>query len=103
MISESLDLGDFVETIRGKDYREIMYLAEQEATDAERLFYRKRTSDDFEDKTVSSYARVLKDFLFFMRYGVRPAGLTEEDFQLFRSVCKDVERRSPFRNRSIFY
>jgi len=30
---------------------------------------------------------------------VRPAGLTDADFQLFQSVSEDVERKRPFRNQ----
>ena len=99
MISETLDLGRFLETIRDKDYRDIMYLVEQEATETERFSYRQNKRDACQAQPFSSYARTLKDFLFFMRYGVRPAGLTDADFQLFQSVSEDVERKRPFRNQ----
>jgi hypothetical protein len=46
MISTSYDFGDFVGTVKTRDYLGIIYAAEQEATEAERLCYRFRKSTD---------------------------------------------------------
>jgi hypothetical protein len=53
MISKDYDLKSFVDAIDDRDYLEVMYLAEKEATEAERQYhrlsgrdrYRKRRSD----------------------------------------------------------
>ena len=104
MISKSCDLRGFLEAVRDKDYRDVLYLAEKEATEAERPSYQQKQEEELGKQAKTSYAKILKDFMFFMRYGVRPAGLTDSDFHLFRLVCEEVEKKANFRHRcSMFF
>ena len=45
MISDRCDFEDFVLETKGREYQEIIYLAEREATEAERRFYHPRQKD----------------------------------------------------------
>lgn len=44
MISQSCDFDEFLESVRDRDYLQVIYLADKEATEAERFKYRSRTS-----------------------------------------------------------
>jgi hypothetical protein len=94
VISDTYDLGKFLETIREMDYLDMIYCAEQEATEAERMAYRARAAN--EDKKVESqkYADRLKGFIRFMVYGIKPSDLSYGDLELFRSLCEEYVRRT---------
>ncbi len=71
MISQSCDFDEFLERVRGRDYLEIIYLADKEATEAERLKYRSRARKLDPPEACVCYADLLKGFIRFMRYGVK--------------------------------
>jgi hypothetical protein len=78
MKSDSYDIFTFIDEMGEKNYLDIIYLAEQEATRAERCFYHPHcgTYDSLAD--IRLYADTLKRFIRFMRYGVKPKGMTPE-------------------------
>ena len=53
MISSNCNFSDFVAAIKDKPYHDIIYLADQEATAAERLLYRTGVSDDTKKKNAA--------------------------------------------------
>ncbi|NNK00268.1 MAG: hypothetical protein HKP58_07625 [Desulfatitalea sp.] len=80
MLSSSLSISEFIEIIKGRSYEEIIWMTDQEATEAERRIYKKRINPaDSQDK-LAGYARDLKDFILYMRHGVRTS--TTRDLQL---------------------
>lgn len=86
MISKALDVEEFVEEIKNKEYMDIIYLTEQEATAAERNYYRSSKEMDKCCESWKQYADSLKSFVSFMRYGVKPANIGIKELQLFSSV-----------------
>jgi hypothetical protein len=68
MLSNSFDFSEFIEKVRGHSYHDIICLADQEATEAERFIYKKCRQASCRD--LRDYALTLKDFVTFMRYGV---------------------------------
>lgn len=89
MISQSCDFDEFLESIRGRDYLEVIYLADKEATEAERLKYRSRTRRLAPPVACAGYADVLKGFIRFMRYGVKSPSMEDtrhEGLQAFRDA-----------------
>jgi predicted nucleotidyltransferase component of viral defense system len=85
----------FIQAIQDKDYLDIIHFADQEATKAERDLYR-RKGESTEPK---EYAEMLKDLIFYIRYGVKPQNIGNAEFQLFRSVCEDLAKRRETRSR----
>jgi hypothetical protein len=84
MLSSSFDISEFIKKIEGHSEQEIIYLADQEATAAERYLYRhKRCRDGGEDRdgctNVRQYALFLKDFVIYIRYGVLTRSVRELD------------------------
>ena len=87
MISENCDFSDFVRAAQGKNYEEVIYLADREATDAERQYYRFKGDREVCGK---QYARNLKAFIRFLRYGVKPSKCKREDLLQFKALRGDL-------------
>jgi hypothetical protein len=83
MISENCTIGEFVEAVKDKGSGEVIALAVEEATRADRMFYRAcRCSGDHcscEDK----YSRHLKRLIGYLRYSVKPKRRNDEVYQLY--------------------
>jgi hypothetical protein len=69
MLSSSFNIIEFIEKVKDHSFEEIIWMTDKEATEAERYLLRIRRQGE-RDKVVS-YAGCLKDFILFMRYGVR--------------------------------
>ena len=86
MLSSSFDISEFIRKVEGHSDQEIIYLADQEATAAERFLYKNRkcrqARNNYDNcRDARHYAVLLKDFVLYMRYGVlthsvRMLGLT---------------------------
>lgn len=75
MLSSSFDISEFIRKVEGHSDREIVFLADQEATAAERYLYKCRECRDAEQNfeeyaSVRQYALLLKDFVLYIRHGV---------------------------------
>lgn len=89
MISQSCDFDEFLERVRDRDYLEVIYLADKEATEAERLKYRSRAGKLDPPEACAAYADALKGFIRFMRYGVKSPSMEDtlhEGLQAFREA-----------------
>jgi hypothetical protein len=91
MISKECNFSDFAGAVRGKTYFEILHLADQEATEAERLFLRRRIDTVTRQRCGREYAERIKQFIDYMRYEVRPRGKSTGDAEIFASF--NPERR----------
>ena len=87
MISRSCDIKEFIDAIKDKDYYEAIYLADKEATEAERLNFKPRAAAIA--KGCPRYADRLKSLIRFMRYGVRSRFIEDQEFKTLQSI-RDV-------------
>jgi hypothetical protein len=94
MISATCDFKEFVESIKDKGYMEVIRLANQEATEAWRCSHHMTEEiDSAQQQNLTSYETILKGFIDFLRYGVKPAGLNDKDLELFLSACRSLRNR----------
>jgi hypothetical protein len=93
MISNNCDFTHFVAAIKDKPYHDIIYLADQEATAAERLLFRNAVDDDERVKCGQRYASILKNLIAYMRSNVRPQKATDEYQELFALVLDSVNSK----------
>ncbi|MFO7738059.1 MAG: hypothetical protein R6V46_06300 [Desulfatiglandaceae bacterium] len=93
MISTSCDLKQFIEAIRNKDYFDIIYFADKEATEAERISYQNRKTASVSQKDCRAYGHLLKGFILFMRHGIKATGVSDRDLQLFGSIPGNLARK----------
>ena len=88
MISENCDIREFIQELENKDFFEIIYLLDMEATEAERQLYNPKTEMSERQICGPKYVSDLKNLIFYLRYGAKPRGLREEDICLLDSVCR---------------
>jgi hypothetical protein len=90
MISQSCDFDEFIESVKDRGYLDVIYLADKEATEAERLKYRSRAGRTPCSETCVDYADALKGFIRYMRYGVKSLSMEDslhEGIQAFREAA----------------
>jgi hypothetical protein len=90
MISSNCDFSHFVAAVKDKSYHDIIYLADQEATAAERLLFRNGVNSNERKKCGQRYASILKTFISYMRSNVRPQKMNDEYSELFALVLDSV-------------
>jgi hypothetical protein len=90
MISNNCDFSHFVAAIKDKPYDDIIYLADQEATAAERLLFRNDVASDERKKCGQRYAAILKKLIAYMRSNVRPQKYQDDYAELFALVLDTV-------------
>ena len=87
MISANCNIQEIISKLEDKDYYEMIYLLEKEATEAERQLLRPGGKLHEGRLCGSEYANNLKNLIFYLRYGARPKGLRSELVELLESVC----------------
>jgi len=85
MISSSFDFQEFAAAVKGKDFHEIICVAEKEATDAWRTTYRSAISEENAHKSLQ-YQKKLIGLIDYIRNGIRPAG---QESRIYESVLKE--------------
>jgi hypothetical protein len=93
MISKECKFLDFVGAVRNKNYFEILHLADQEATAAERLFLQPRVDTLTRQRCGRDYAERIKQFIDYMRYEVKPRGKSAGDAKIFAAFNPEQRPR----------
>ncbi len=87
MISANCDIREIISELENKDFFEMIYLLDREATEAERQLFNPRSKLSNRLVCGPEYVINLKNLIFYLRYGARPKGLREEDIHLLDSIC----------------
>jgi hypothetical protein len=93
MISKECKFSDFVGAVQNKNYFEILHLADQEATAAERLFLQPRNDTITRQRCGRDYAERIKQLIDYMRYEVRPRGKRAGDAEIFATFNPEQRPR----------
>jgi hypothetical protein len=91
MISSDCNFKTFIEAVKDKDREEVIYLAEQEATQADRLVLQSKYSPKEKQKCGKQYSAILKAFIQYIKYTVKPAIPEDHEYKLFPSRDKDAK------------
>jgi hypothetical protein len=86
MISDKYSFAHFVKTVIGKDHLDIIYLAEQEATEAWRQSRQMNHQEDNEIRTNLSYQSKLLGLIDYMRHGLQSKDFTPHERQLLQKI-----------------
>jgi hypothetical protein len=78
-------------------YLEILRYAEQEANRVENHSFRVKGAVRQRELGSMDYVNRIGAFLFWMRYGKRPAGASEDDFQLYRIIAERLVAKGQFK------
>jgi len=87
MISANCSIREIISKLEDKDYYEMIYLLEKEATEAERQLLRPGNKLYAGRICGSEYVNNLKNLIFYLRYDARPRSLRSEHIALLESVC----------------
>jgi hypothetical protein len=93
MISKECKFSDFVGSLRDKDFFEILDLANQEATAAERLGLQPRVDPAVRQRCGKQYAEQIKRLIACMRYAVKPRSACAHDAELFAVFAPERKPR----------
>ena len=88
MVSANCDIREFIAELENKDFFEMIYLLDKEATEAERLLLNPKSKMYDRQTCGAEYVNSLKDCVFYLRYRARPKGLKPDDLALIDTVCE---------------
>jgi hypothetical protein len=97
MILPEYDFDKFLKAMAGMEYYEILVKADQKCGTAERRSYGVRGAPKQRQMGSTHYAHQIKEFLYFMRYGSKPAGVAEWDFKAYKPVCEALVKSGQFK------
>jgi hypothetical protein len=83
MISENCSIEEFVETVKGRETWEVLSLAIDEATRADRMFIRLHQHTDKAMLCGQTYSRHLKQLINYLRYSVKPRRPNNKVYRLY--------------------
>ena len=95
MISANCDIRELISKLEDKDFFEIIYLLDKEATEAERQLFNPRSKTCQRQICGPEYVSNLKNLIFYLRYGARPSRLPQEHIRLLDSICGKNVHPSP--------
>jgi hypothetical protein len=90
MISSNCNLKEFVKAIEDKDYSDIIFWANKEATEAERIALHSANEMGEKEMYLIGYANDLKDLIFFLRSNIKPKKHVNKFGQLSEKFLQDI-------------
>lgn len=87
MISERCSFQDFLDAVRDTSGLEMIYLTNEEATEAERLCFRGYRTKDGNDSCCGEYSKKLKGFIIYLRHGIKMPVIKDVDLGAFKRLC----------------
>ena len=104
----------FLKSVQGEDCLEVIRLAKQEVNHADNAppTRVKRGDNPLAAQTANNnewrrkeYSKFLKGFIFFIeqgyKSGIKPRGISDSDFQLFRPVCENLLKKGQFSSQAM--
>jgi hypothetical protein len=88
MISANCDIREFIVELENKNFFEMIYLLDREATEAERQLFNPKSELSERQICGPEYVSDLKNLILYLRYGAKPRGLQKEHISLIDSVCR---------------
>jgi hypothetical protein len=83
-------LREFLESVEDKSYLDILRETRRQGTAAERASFRVRGAVEARNGGSMAFAECLKGLVFLLENHIRPAGVHDHDFELFRPLCEKL-------------
>jgi hypothetical protein len=94
MIDSNTLLREFVESLKGKECPEVIFLADREATQAYRNALRSCHRPHHHNSDWCQYAKTLTDMISFLRNEVKVKRTDGPTYSLFRSIQNGIDQES---------
>lgn len=91
------DFDAFLERMAKLDYLKIIAVADEECGRVESFSRRVPGAVERRKRGSLQYAAKIKGFLFYMRYGKRPQGVSDSDFQKYKVVVEALVRKKQYK------
>lgn len=85
MLSDTFNIVEFLDKAKCNNFQRVLNLAHREATDVERALYKNQNASDGNTK-LREYATTLKDFISYMRYGIKTRKVRPLDLEHFKDL-----------------
>lgn len=90
------DLQKFLDTVAGLDYPKMLQAAEREVRAVEGRLAPGRVKGEIDKQyriLALDYLRLIKGFIFFLRRGMKPESLSEQEFRRFKPAVRSLVRK----------
>ena len=94
MIAANNLLRDFVKSLKGKNYSEVIILADHEATEAYRNALRSCHEPHHNSSGWCLYSKALTEMIYFLRNEVKFQQPDNDTNNLFRSIQTDIDQEN---------
>lgn len=81
------NFGDFIEEVKDLDLPEIRRIADQKCQQLENLSWGIKGAVERRAQGSAALVEKVKGLLFWLNTGIKPAGLTDDEFILLEKVC----------------
>ena len=88
MIASDCDIKTFIKCVKDRDYREIILLADKEATEAERNDLGRKRGQPVSE-CGKEYAKQIKCLIFYILYRIRLRGINEDVYSMLETIPKE--------------
>jgi uncharacterized protein YfbU (UPF0304 family) len=101
MDSGTVNFTAFIDSIENRQFSEIVYLLEQEATAAERSLYQRKIPLNDSGNPSVQYVLTLKKFIEFMRFNIKPVKSEKERYRKFQKALQSLRSQNPMAYRRL--
>lgn len=95
MISENCNIEEFVEMVKRRETWEVLSLAIDEATQADRISFQKHKHDGKSLLCGQQYSGHLKQLINYLRYTVKPRRPNNKAYRLYMAHWGDIDQDHP--------
>jgi len=90
MNSQTFDVKIFISAMEGRRLKDVIEAIRKEVSEVHDLSFRSASGTRAQRSGSIEYLQDLKALEFFLRSNVKPSGLREDVFQLFKPLCKSL-------------
>jgi len=101
MDEKRYDFVDFIEKVKDMDYHDIMDYGDREVAKTGSDSYSNPGTEKDINLELKIYSDKIKAFLFFMRQGIKPKGVSAYDFRLYRIVVEYLVAKEQMKPEAI--
>lgn len=92
---------NFIEEVKDMDLLDILEVAERRCQHLESISWSTRGAVENRIQGSSALIYKIKYLLFWLRNGIRPAGISDDDFNLLRKICANLVKKKQLKPESL--
>jgi len=101
MIVRPYDISTFIVQVQDKDKGEIIYMARREVAEVRKRSFSVKGAVKARKQGSIEYAELLKGLIFFLSSEMKPLGVSDWDFRLFRPLCEKLVKKGQLKSETL--